>query len=382
MDGGYYAIKGFEYQIDKTLLEVLTANSEDAVIRLEQIQDIDSDAFVIQVKYKEASKLTPSLIRKPVVQLIEEYNTNPSKEYILYCYFADNNGHTENVDLDFLNKILGSQKDNYSDNIKNNFLRNFKLCFSPEFQSQYESVLQNLQRLPFCNSNDDAQYYYSILVDYLRKKVVNNAPENTSLRQVTKEELLKHLNNGRRIVFMPAFLDYLGQQAYLKLLKSRFRKPIKNQNTIFKYGDIIIDDSCSLGSLTLQIIEKHYAKATHDVKPLTFVIPDSKIDSVKKHLISNDCLFNDGYESIQFNQRLFESPPIINKKTIGTRTTSSLSKTSFKARLINETTFNRLSEFGLQGTWILIDSPLNHLIGESNVQVINQLNTQQILKLF
>lgn len=25
MDGGYYAIKGFEYQIDKTLIEVLTA---------------------------------------------------------------------------------------------------------------------------------------------------------------------------------------------------------------------------------------------------------------------------------------------------------------------------------------------------------------------
>lgn len=382
MDGGYYAIKGFEYQIDKTLLEVLTTNSDDTIIRLEQIQDIDTDAYVIQVKYKEAAKLIPSVIRKPVVQLLDEFNINPSKEYILYCYFADNNGHTENVGLEFLNKILGIEKDNFSDTNKTNFLRKFKLKFSPEFQSQYESVLRNLQHLSFCNSVDEAEYYYSILVDYLRKKVISNGPANANLRQVTKIELLKHLNNGRRIVFMPAFLDFVGQQAYLKLLKSRFRKPIKNQNTIIKYGNIEIEQSCSLSSLTLQIIDKHYTNATHDVKPLTFIIPDEKIDSVKKHLISNDCLFNDGYESIQFNQKVFESSPIINKKTIGTRATNSLSKTSFKARLINETTFNQLSEFGLQGTWILINSPFHDFIGESDVQVINQLNTQQILKLF
>ncbi len=26
MDGGYYAIKGFEYQVDKSILEVLSCN--------------------------------------------------------------------------------------------------------------------------------------------------------------------------------------------------------------------------------------------------------------------------------------------------------------------------------------------------------------------
>mgnify|MGYP001492866254 CR=1 FL=1 len=57
MDGGYYAIKGFEFQIDKTLEEVLNASENNLAIRLEQIQDIDSDDFVMQVKYKEATKL-------------------------------------------------------------------------------------------------------------------------------------------------------------------------------------------------------------------------------------------------------------------------------------------------------------------------------------
>ena len=87
MDGGYYAIKGFEYQIDKTLIEVLTARDHESVICLEQIQDINTDDFVMQVKYKESAKLIPSVIRNPIVQLISEYNSVPTKNYILYCYF-------------------------------------------------------------------------------------------------------------------------------------------------------------------------------------------------------------------------------------------------------------------------------------------------------
>lgn len=376
MDGGYYAIKGFEFQIDKTLFEVLSATSGESVVRLEQIQDIDTDNYVMQVKYKEATKLTPSVIRKPIIQLIEEYTSDPSKDYILYCYFGDNNGHTEDVDSELLDKILGVKKDDFTGTLKSNFLNKFKLRFSPEFQSQYESVIQKLQDLTFCSSLEEAQYYYSILVDYLRKKVINNPPNDISSRQVTKDEILVHLNNGRRIVFMPAYKDFIGQQAYFKLLKSQFIKPRKNQNTIFKIGNIDIDDSCTLGSLAYQIVEKQYFRAARDVKPLTFVIADEKIEEVKKYFISQDCSFNDGYESIQFNQNLFESPAIINKRN------NNLSKTSFKVRLIMESTFDQLEEFGIQGSWILINSSKHQLIGSSNFQVINRLNTTQILKLF
>lgn len=376
MDGGYYAIKGFEFQIDKTLLEVLNASDSQSMVRLEQIQDIDTDDFVMQVKYKEASKLNPSVIRKPIIQLIDEYNSDPSKDYILYCYFADNNGYSEDVDSELLDKILGVKKDDFSSALKSGFLNKFQLRFSPEFQSQYESVLQKLQELSFCRSLDEAQYYYSILVDFLRKKVINNPPSDISSRQATKDEILAHLNNGRRIVFMPAYKDFIGQQAYFKLLKSQFNKPLKHQNTIFKFGEVEIDDSCSLEALAYQIVEKHYHRAARDVKPLTFVFTDDKIEDVKKYFISEECLFNDGYESIQFNQKLFESQPIINRRN------NNLLKTSFKVRLIKESNFDQLSEFGIQGSWVLIDSPYHRLIEESSFQVINQLNTSQILKLF
>jgi len=50
-NGGYYAIKGFTYQFDKSLLEVLANQSKQ--IEIEQIQDIGIEGFYIQVKYKE-----------------------------------------------------------------------------------------------------------------------------------------------------------------------------------------------------------------------------------------------------------------------------------------------------------------------------------------
>lgn len=382
MDGGYYAIKGFEFQIDKTLLEVLSSADIDAILCLEQIQDINNGDYVMQVKYKEASKLTPSVIRKPIIQLINEFSSNQTKDYILYCYFADTNGYTEEVDLDFLDTILGKEKDNFNSTTKTKFLGRFKLCFSKNFQNQFQLVLTKLQEYSFCVSKDDAIYFYSILADYLRKKVVDNPPEQLASRQVTKNELLNHLNKGRRIIFLPSYREYRGEQEYFKLLKSQFKKPIKNQNTIVLLGEIKESDSCNIPSLVYQIIVKHYYKATHDIKPLIFIVPDKKTNEVKTHLIEQNYPFNDGYETILFSKNHFESPAVINKKTSGNKSTSSLLKTSFRARVISNSTFNQMTELSINVSWIFIDIDKHVLLGDSEYQTINNLDTEQILKLF
>ena len=86
-DGGYYAIKGFEYQIDKAILELLTSDTENQNISVENIQDIDSESFVMQVKYKETAKFVPSAIKEPVIKLINEFIEQASKKYYLYAFF-------------------------------------------------------------------------------------------------------------------------------------------------------------------------------------------------------------------------------------------------------------------------------------------------------
>lgn len=68
-DGGYYAMKGFLYQFDATLMKILKHPNQK--IRFEVEQDIDYEKFVIQVKHKEAVKYSPSKIRGAIKQLID-----------------------------------------------------------------------------------------------------------------------------------------------------------------------------------------------------------------------------------------------------------------------------------------------------------------------
>ena len=381
MDGGYYAIKGFEYQIDKTLIEVLTARDHESVICLEQIQDINTDDFVMQVKYKESAKLIPSVIRNPIVQLISEYNSVPTKNYILYCYFGDTNGYSETVDIDFLNEILGSESKKFDTPTKEQFLTKFKLCFSEDFQTQFLDVLSKLQGLGYCNTKEEAIYYYSILEDYLRKKVVNHPPADMANRKVTKNEILEYLESGRKIIFTSAFKEYKGEQAYLRLVKSKFKKPVKNQNTIIVLGSVK-EDTVDLGNLIHQIIKKHYSRATYDVKPIMFVISDDKVQHVKRILIKEKSFFNDGYESISFSQDLFFSGPIINRKKSGTRVNDSLSKSSFYSRVISKSSFDTITDFDFNTSWLLIETNQLPRIDTVNYQIINDLNTNQLIKLF
>jgi hypothetical protein len=62
----------------------------------------------MQVKYKETQEYTDIKIREPVLQLIEEFKNNPTKNYYLYCFFSDKTELEESIDINKLNSILSS----------------------------------------------------------------------------------------------------------------------------------------------------------------------------------------------------------------------------------------------------------------------------------
>jgi hypothetical protein len=177
MDGGYYAIKGFEYQIDKNILEILTETDVNKSINIEQNQDIDSADFVMQVKYKEATKFIPSTIKRPVIQLIDEHIKNNSKQYILYCYFKDFDGYAESISID---SILGSSKLDYTQQQKTDFEKSFKLNFAPQFEIQLEQTIREIQNLKY--NEDESIIFHSRASNLLRNLIVNNPPNKVSNR--------------------------------------------------------------------------------------------------------------------------------------------------------------------------------------------------------
>jgi len=386
-DGGYYAIKGFEYQIDKTIILLLESSDSDNYINIEQIQDINSSDFVMQVKYKETQKFIPSKIKKPIIQLLNEFVLSTEKIYHLYCYFQDLNGYDTLVDkdnmitIDGLNTILGNKKDDFSESVKIKFVENFRLVYSPTFQEQFIKAIALLKSQTFIgDSDDEAIFYYANVANFLRKLVIENTDPNS--RKCTKNQLLEYLNNGKKLIFNTSFKEYKGEVAYLKYVRNNIPKPVRDRDNFFYLGKINIDVSTSLGKMVIDIIDKYYNRARRNIKPITFIVEDDQILSVKRELLFANTAFNDGYETIEFNNHMFSQRPVKNARALRNRKSSeSLSRISFKLRILSKSTFNSIEDHSLIPQMIYsFDGDDNDKFPGASFVKIDGLTTKQIIK--
>lgn len=315
MDGGYYAIKGFEYQIDKNILEILSEKDENKRINIEQVQDIDSPDFVMQVKYKETAKFTPSEIKKPVIQLIEEYQKNPNKNYILYCYFGDFNSYDPSkINID---KILGKYENNYSTSIKTGFASKFSLNFGSNFDLQLVQTIHKISELGY--KEEEAIIHHTRLTQHLRNLVVNNNPASISNRNCTKKELIELVKDDRIIIFNSAFREYRGDKAYLSKLKKDYFSA-RNVDTYTRIFIIELDENENvpdLKDLIYKFVNKFIKSNTRGLKgnaPYIYFrnIKDETLKQLKSEIFDEGVIFRDGYN---FKDADFNLKSIIEQTT-------------------------------------------------------------------
>jgi hypothetical protein len=304
-DGGYYALKGFDFQVDKTILEILSSVDENKKISIEQIQDINANDFVMQVKYKETQDFKPSKIKEPVVQLIHEFLKNVgqdiSKVYYLYCFFKDKNNYTESVDLILLDKILGNKNEDFTKVQKEIFLTKFKLVFSPSFQLQFEQVIEKLRENNLGSDDEESIFYYSNIADFLRKKVILNLSQSD--RNSTKKEILELLKLRKTLVFNSTYREFLGRQNYFKFIKSKFFT-YTNIDDFERFFIIEIEGSESIveiKNVVFAIKNKFYVLNRRGLKsgaPYIYFkkITDERLKELKKALQDEGHHFKDGYD--------------------------------------------------------------------------------------
>jgi hypothetical protein len=375
MDGGYYAIKGFEYQIDKNILEILKETDVNEAINIEQNQDIDTADFVMQVKYKEATKFTPSSIKKPVIQLIDEHIKNNSKQYILYCYFKDFNGYTESTSID---SILGSSKTNYTQQQKTDFEKSFKLNFAPQFDIQLEQTIREIQNLNY--NEDESIIFHSRASNFLRNLVVDNSPNQISNRTCTKKDLIELFKNDRKVIFKNSFRFFKGENSYFKKMKKDFFTSNNVDKTI-KIFIIELDGSESKSEVVMllkTISEKYFKQLKRDIKgeaPFFFIrnINPQKTIEIKEQLIEAKLIFKDGYDFLNSKFNLISI------------TTKSSKENRISLKLINdETELNQVINFNFKTLKVVYQffksKPIEVIqdIKETNIEI---QNSNEILKI-
>lgn len=96
-------IRGYLYQFNKSILEILSADDEASITLEGVIEDIDiqlpNATSTIQCKYHEDAKFTMSSVAAPILEMVCHYNEcvalGKSTQYILYAHYGENIGEID-----------------------------------------------------------------------------------------------------------------------------------------------------------------------------------------------------------------------------------------------------------------------------------------------
>lgn len=112
-------IKGFNYQFNKTILEIIKAEPNTKITLEGYIEDIDifkpNETLAIQCKYYEScKKITESVLTKPILDMVISFIKDDTIKYKLYMHASDSsNEKTIQFNLNMLENILKTKEKGY-----------------------------------------------------------------------------------------------------------------------------------------------------------------------------------------------------------------------------------------------------------------------------
>ena len=298
-EGGYYAIKGFEYQFLHTIIAILNQENDDCNVTIEKEQDYADEDSIVQVKHKEAAKFQPSVVTNPVIQLIEEFKTNPNKQYILQCYFKDKNKwNSGNVNIEQLKKLLGDKK--YDESIMKSFIQKFTLRFEENYDKTFDRAVELIQTIKMADNTDEAVYICG-LISYFLKTIVIKKVHCTSLK-----EIKEYIQKAKYSIFIASYINIKGIYKYIQLVKNKI-VVLKNLNkeNLERFCVLEWSSNSTLEDLIRAIqklnsrilIAKKVKNGSQSPAPHIFIrnfTPEQFIE-LKKLLIQYNASFTDGY---------------------------------------------------------------------------------------
>lgn len=364
----FASIKGYYYQFDKTILEILSLQNDDDSVVIEGIEDIDiithDETRAIQCKYLESKSLVNSLIRKPIILMLNNFiertiNGNAPIRYKLFGYYKDTIESVSTPTLTELKDILtwrektGNEyktrnyqvENNISDNQLSNFLEQLLIQTGKKFEEQQDEIIAKIQEEYRCAEIEAELYYYNNALT----KVINLAKEESEEnRKISKKEF-KQATDLKVALFNYWYILLRGREQYLRKLKAniKFCDALNSykQKCLFIDTEIIDIDSVELPLVIFieNVINKYYQleKVYYKNKPWTIIITldENKISEVKKELIRKNIKFNDGLEHLEFSSNYFNAKPVIEVTKGGNR--DKIKNASFVIKILSARTLKQ-----------------------------------------
>lgn len=340
-----YTIKGFLYQFNKTLLEILNSPDGSKIMVEGIVEDVDIETTsvmtAIQCKYHEASEtFTPSSIFKPLLQMMHHFHTHPDANirYILFAHYPSVTGIPQpTVAKAELEAALASKNKDllpYITTLHGNidldtFLTRFAIEFGPPFDTLIIQVCAELKKSGIPEDEIDTLAYPNAIHMIAGLSVKHDPKE----RNITRQQFLEQLKGIRKTAISRWTLAFRTRKQLLDARRKQL-KPHLDKNSRLRY---FVVDASSLDDYEAEIVlfvsdylDKYHFKLAHISTPV-LCLRASKESSreIQYRLYTKGIISTDGYIGDHFDESWFFRDPLCR------RSTGSTIKREFSLRLLH-----------------------------------------------
>ena len=324
-------IKGYFYQFDKSILEILEQSNETDMVTIEGIEDIDiensDERNFIQCKYYEKTDFDNSIIRKPIQLMFRHYlenRTEPKDKnftYRLYGYYKK--GHeklleltTENLKTYFLDfskfgVIDESGNSNYQiknkkgevifeETVEDDDIEDFKNHLfidikADSYENQIEKIKSKIQNDLSDYSEEDIELIYFNALKIIKDLACEH---NIEKRQISKKEFWDRIKT-KNYYFERWMSELLEWEHYKKIIHKKYFPRVSNLSPAHRF--FILDcqgESVNNVKNVISEISRKYSRLIHQFSPYVYLYNTLNVDFVtelKEKLYEDGCFFKDGF---------------------------------------------------------------------------------------
>lgn len=234
------ALKGYLYQFDLTILNLLNLKDPESIITIEGIEDVDITidelTTAVQCKYHSKREYNHSVIAKPIRLMLHDFKERLKDDgeiinYKLYGHFKSGQHKlTLPLELDFLkekiltytknsveikeHEVLGltdSELEVFRDNLSVNI-------HASDFENQYSEIIGLLMSLFHCDKYTAENHYYNNALKVIKDYSIL---EKENQRRITKKQFITKIDNTK-VLFNKWFVLYKGKKNFLKELRMMY----------------------------------------------------------------------------------------------------------------------------------------------------------------
>ncbi|KJZ36305.1 MULTISPECIES: hypothetical protein [Pseudomonas] len=323
-------IKGFLYQFNKTLIEILDADQDKEITIEGIIEDIDirsdsGETTAIQCKYHESvANFTTSLIYKPLLQMAEAYSklSEPkSIRYKIFIHVPSEGESIRKVTKAEIDAALATQDVNHIKIAQRivepfsseNFATMVDLEFGPSLDTIEEIVKTKLDLLNIKSSDTPCILYPNALSNIAKKSSLSVEAD----RKITKLELQKYLSGITNTVITKWTLALKNKKEILQTTRKQLKVNLNtnSQNRYFYFEPNSVSDfSNNIVTFISNFVSIYHCKPAH-IKPPLFAIDCTRdiLQDIQYRLYTKGIKSNTGLIGNNFIPEEFYKEPILKK---------------------------------------------------------------------